>query len=90
MVSLNGATLEEASAHLHRSRRVMLVAMADYQFSMVDEFEKFGRMEYRAFDSDAAAMQYAKELIGDWRQVTVLDGPRIVGMVVHPRFQIRG
>ena len=68
----------------------MLVAMADYQFSMVDELEKLGRMEYRAFDSDAAAMQYAKELLGDWLRVTVLDGPRIVGMIVHPRSQIRG
>jgi hypothetical protein len=68
----------------------MLVSMADYQFSTVDQFEKFGRMEYRAFDSDAAAMQYANRLVGDWLRVTVLDGSRIVGMVVHPAFRIRG
>ena len=64
--------------------------MADYQFSLLHELNKVGRMEYRSFGDDTAAMHYAEELIGDFEKVTVLEGVRIVGVVWHPSVRPRG
>jgi hypothetical protein len=63
--------------------------VADYQFSLLHELDQIGRIEYRAFDDDAAALRYAQQLLGDFDKVTVYEGPRIVGLIVHPRNQIR-
>ena len=63
--------------------------MADYRFSLLHELDQVGRMEYRAFGDDAEALRHARELVADWDKVTVYEGPRIVGLVVHPRNQIR-
>jgi hypothetical protein len=61
----------------------------NYQFSLVDVIQEVGRIEYASFDSDAAAMAHAQTLLADWSRVTVLEGVRIVGVIVHPRYEIR-
>jgi hypothetical protein len=76
------------------SRTIFLLAgyslpVPDYQLSLVDAFDKFGRVEYRTFADDETAMQYAEALIGDWERVTVMETARIVGVVVHPRSRPR-
>jgi hypothetical protein len=63
--------------------------VADYQFSLVHKISNVGRMEYRSFSDDDAALKFAGELVGDFDKVTVLQEARIVGVVWHPRLRPR-
>ena len=63
--------------------------MVDYQLSFVRVNDNVGRMEYRSFSDDAAAMKYARELLGDFNKVTVLEGLRIVGVILDAQHRLR-
>ena len=72
-----------------RSSTMMGDGLTDFQFSLFHELENVGRMEYGRFKDDAAAMKHARGLVGDFDKVTVLEGARIVGVVLHPRHEVR-
>ncbi len=60
-----------------------------YRFSLLNEMQQIGCIEYGEFGDDKSALLRARELLDDFDKVTIYQGLRIVGLIVHPKHEIR-